>query len=271
MRNYTFSPCTWQNKDNSWKWNWGELTLEKRKKLTRIIFRSLERSRSCKRTRLRTLKRISKALTVTRSSYFLFFVCFGWTLKRRCQRENATAGLPSPHHSYLAETRRTPAKPMRPTGLSPPLHFRLISVFFLFFEHFWRKLCIWQSEILCWVTYSVQFKVPLFLLHSAGIGSHRGAVQPLHCRGSDCRGRQRERERFDICILQPRPHQTDPRVGRRHPSTRSSSTCHHKQKKFKNPNTSPHTNRDITRRVGPSEGGAAFHALKGRFLNFEWI
>lgn len=127
--------------------------------------------------------------------------------------------------------------------LISPLHFRLISVFFLFFEHFWRKLCIWQSEILCWVTYSVQFKVPLFLLHSAGIGSHRGAVQPLHCRGSDCRGRQRERERFDICILQPRPHQTDPRVRRRHPSTRSSSTCHHKQKKLKNPNTSSHKQR----------------------------
>lgn len=105
----------------------------------------------------------------------------------------------------------------------PPFTFVWYLFFFLFFEHFWRKLCIWQSEILCWVTYSVQFKVPLFLLHSAGIGSHSGAVQPLHCRGSDCRGRQRERERFDICILQPRPHQTDPRVRRRHPSTRSSS------------------------------------------------
>lgn len=115
----------------------------------------------------------------------------------------------------------------------PPFTFVWYLFFFFFFEHVWRKLCIWQSEILCWVTYSVQFKVPLFLLHSAGIGSHRGAVQPLHCRGSDCRGRQRERERFDICILQPRPHQTDPRVRRRHPSTRSSSTCHHKQKKIK--------------------------------------
>lgn len=31
---------------------------------------------------------------------------------------------------------------------------------------------------------------PLFLLLSAGVGSHRGAVQPLHCGGSDCRGRQ---------------------------------------------------------------------------------
>ena len=146
----------------------------------------------------------------------------------------------------------------------PPLHFHLISVFF---EHFWRKLCIWQSEILCWVTYSVQFKVPLFLLPSAGIGSHRGAVQPLHCRGSDCRGRQRERERFDVCILQPRPHQTDPRVRRRHPSTRSSSTVWVSSSQ-KNPNTSPHTNRDSTRRVGPSEGGAVFHALKARFFFF---
>lgn len=61
------------------------------------------------------------------------------------------------------------------------------------FKYFWRKLCIWQSESLCNVTYSVQFKVPLFLL-SAGVGSHRGAVQPLHCWGSDCRGRQREGE-----------------------------------------------------------------------------
>ncbi len=63
------------------------------------------------------------------------------------------------------------------------------------FKYFWRKLCIWQSENLCCVTYSVQFKVPLFLL-SAGVGSHRGAVQPLHCRGSDCSGRQRERKIF---------------------------------------------------------------------------
>lgn len=122
--------------------------MEKRKKLTRTIFRSLECSRSRKRTRLRTLKRISKASTVTRSSYFLFFFCFGWTLKRRCQRENATAGLPSPHHSYLAETRRTPAKPMRPTGLSPPLHFRLISVY-LFFLSTSEESCVFDRARFC--------------------------------------------------------------------------------------------------------------------------
>lgn len=61
------------------------------------------------------------------------------------------------------------------------------------FKWFWGNLCIGQSESLCNVTYSVQFKVPLFLL-SAGVGSHRGAVQPLHRRGSDCRGRQRDTE-----------------------------------------------------------------------------
>lgn len=122
--------------------------MEKRKKLTRIIFRSLERSRSRKRTRFRTLKRISKASTVTRSSYFLFFFCFGWTLKRRCQPENATAGLPSPHHSYLAETRRTLAKPMRPTGLSPPLHFHLISVY-LFFLSTSEESCVFDRARFC--------------------------------------------------------------------------------------------------------------------------
>ena len=127
------------------------------------------------------------------------------------------------------ETWQTLAKPMRQTCLSrgkqlrPPLHFHLISVWFLLSTS--EESCVFdRDEILCWVTYSVQFKVPLFLLPSAGIGSHRGAVQPLHCRGSDCRGRQREREMFHICILPPRPHQTDPGVRRRLPSTRSSST-----------------------------------------------
>lgn len=46
------------------------------------------------------------------------------------------------------------------------------------------------SKNRCRVTYSVQFKVPSLPSLSAGVGSHRGAVQPLHCRGSDCRGRQ---------------------------------------------------------------------------------
>lgn len=55
------------------------------------------------------------------------------------------------------------------------------------FKCFWGKLCIKQGEILCCVTYSVQFKVPLFLL-SAGVGSHRGAIQSLHRRWSNCRG-----------------------------------------------------------------------------------
>lgn len=39
------------------------------------------------------------------------------------------------------------------------------------------------------VTYSIQFRS---LSSSAGIGSHRGAVQPLHRGGSDCRGSQRD-------------------------------------------------------------------------------
>lgn len=39
------------------------------------------------------------------------------------------------------------------------------------------------------VTYSTQFRS---LSSSAGIGSHRGAVQPLHRGGSDCRGSQRD-------------------------------------------------------------------------------
>lgn len=56
---------------------------------------------------------------------------------------------------------------------------------------FLRKIGVFDRARVC-VTYSVQFKVPLFLL-SAGVGSHRGAVQPLHCRGSNCRGRQCEK------------------------------------------------------------------------------
>lgn len=168
---------------------------------------------------------------MTHSSFFLFS---GRTLKWRRQRETAARCSPPPvfHHLItatwqrdMADARQADETDMLISGktIAPPLHFHLISVWFLLSTS--EESCVFdRDEILCWVTYSVQFKVPLFLLPSAGIGSHRGAVQPLHCRGSDCRGRQREREMFHICILPPRPHQTDPGVRRRLPSTRSSST-----------------------------------------------
>lgn len=82
------------------------------------------------------------------------------------------------------------------------------------FKCFWGKLCIRQGEILCCVTYSVQFKVPLFLL-SAGVGSHRGAIQSLHRRWSNCRGRQWGGNyhqvgifRFLLCKIDPEGKET---------------------------------------------------------------
>lgn len=135
----------------------------------------------------------------------------------------------------------------------------LMQYLFFFLKCFWGNRCIWQSESLC-VTYSVQFKVPLFLL-SAGVGSHRGAVQPLHCRGSNCRGRQRER----VWIFKPRVSD-GPRVRRKtflHLVT-TPNNCH----KIRCPQQYERSQANLA--ASPSEVKAMDHALKGS-CNFEWI